>query len=308
MKRPIALLAVVLFLGTVVAFAQEPTTPQPAQPAAMTPMPAHAVVMAYRCEVKPGHAVAQQKAAAATSRAIAKAPGGMSLLAMSSVTGPSEVWFLMPFDSLADMDKANEAVAKAPAAVQAELDQLNDVEGSHYNAMRSMILIYREDLSLDASFDVMPFRAMSVSTFRVRPGRTREFEQGAKQVMAAYKKIDRAVHFAAFEVLGGAPSGTFIFMRPMKGMAELLPSDEVEKAFVEAMGGQDSLAKIDKGMGEVLAGMEDAVFTFSPKMSAVPASYAKADPYWRITAPAPVKAEAKKEAEQPKKSAEPVKK
>lgn len=300
-RTRIALLSVVLILGVGVAYAQPQSQapPQAAEPTASAPIPAGAVVMIYRCEVMPGHSLAQRKAAAATSRALAKA-GGPNLLAMTAVTGPSEVWFLFPYNSLADVDKAYEAMAKAPATVQAEIEQLDDLEGAHYNTMRGVLALYREDMSLDASFNVSPYRAMSVTTYRVRPGRTREFVEGVKMVIGAYKKLNVGLRIAGFQVLGGAPSGTFVFMRPIKTASQLLPPDDLRKAYVEALGGQEAIEKVEKAVGDILVSSEDALFTFSPKMSNVPASYASADPFWRVT-PAVAKTE-------PKKAVEPVKK
>jgi hypothetical protein len=300
-RTSVTLLSIVLVLGVGVASAQPQgqNAAQAAEPTANAPIPAGAVVMIYRCEVKPGHSVAQQKAAAATSRAIAKA-GGPNLLAMTALTGPSEVWFLVPYNSLTEVDKAYEAMAKTPAIVQAELDQLNDLEGAHYNTMRSVLALYREDMSLDASFNVSPYRAMSVTTYRVRPGRTREFAEGAKMVMGAYKKLNVGLRIAGFQVLGGAPSGTFIFMRPIKTASQLLPPDDVRKAYVEVLGGQEAMEKMEKALGDIIVSSEDAIFTFSPKMSNVPASYASADPFWRVT-PAMAKTELKKAVEPVKK-------
>lgn len=71
---------------------------------------------------------------------------------------------LWDLPALADIDKMQDAMANAPATVQAELDQLNDIEGTHYSTMRSVMALYREDMSVDASFNVSPYRGISVTT------------------------------------------------------------------------------------------------------------------------------------------------
>lgn len=304
-SRSTLLLSIVLMLPACAAYAgQAPAQPKPRMPesVATTPIPSDAVLMIYRAEVKPGHTVAQQKAAAATARASAKIEGMPTFLAMTAVAGPSEVWFLTPYQSMAEIDKLYEAFDKVPAAQLAELDQIGDQEGAHYNAMRSVLARYRGDMSLDASFNVAPYRSMSVTIYRVRLGQERQFAEAAKKVIAAYKKAIGSFHIAGFEVVAGAPSGTFLFMRPMKMAAELLPTAELRKAYVDALG-QDVAAQLDKAQGDMLVSQEQFIFTFSPKMSSLPASYAAADPFWRITAPAMAKP-----GEPQKKAAEPVKK
>ncbi len=286
-----------LLAGVVVAAQpQGQGASQAAQMAANAPVPAGAVVWVYRAEVKPGQAVAQEKAATATARAYARLPGASSFLAMKSEIGPSEVWFVVPYLTVAGIDEEKDAMEKVPPARMAEMREIGSQEDSHYSRTSSMLLKYRDDLSLGASFDVSAYRMMSVETYRVRPGRTEEFVGMGKKIVAAYKEAVPGLRFAGFEVLAGAPRGTFIFMMPMKKMAELVPGEAAEKAFADAVG-KEAMAQLQKESGSVIAGGEEFVFSFSPKMSALPARYAAADPFWRVTEPAA----AKKPPEAPKK-------
>lgn len=298
-RSVVIFLSLVLALFGAAAVAAQPRgqgAPEAAQAAANAPIPTGAVVWVYRAEVKPGQAVAQEKAAAATARVYADLPGVATFLAMKSEVGPSEVWFLVPYQSVAGIDEENDAMERIPPARMAEMRETGSREDSHYSRTSSMLLKYREDLSLGASFDVSAYRMMSVETYRVRPGRTEEFVGMGKKIVAAYKEAVPGLRFAGFEVLAGAPRGTFIFMMPMKKMAELVPGEATEKAFADAMG-KEAMAQLQKESGSVIAGSEEFVFSFSPKMSALPARYAAADPFWRVTEPAA----AKKPPEPPKK-------
>ncbi len=310
--RTKVVLCIVLMLGSCAAYAgQTPgqSQPQATGPVVGTPIPPGAVVMIWRAEVKPGHYAAQQKAAAASARASTKIEGMPTFLAMTAEAGPSEVWFLTPFTSLAEVDKMYEAFGRVPATQLAELEQANDLEAAHYNSMRSLLVRYREDLSLDASFNVSPYRSMSVTFYRVRPGRSQEFAEGAKQVLAAWKKTNVGLRVAGFEVEAGGPAGTFVFMRPMKKAVELMPPESVEKAYLAALG-PDAAAQMEKGLGDILVSEEQFIFSFSPRMSNVPASYAAADAFWRVPGVGVAKAgePAKKAGEPQKKAVEPVKK
>jgi hypothetical protein len=310
-SRTKLVLCTVLMLAACAAYATQAPGQQksPATgPVALAPIPPGAVVMIWRAEVKPGHSVVQQKAAAASARASAKIEGMPTFLAMTTVTGPSEVWFMTPFGSLAEIDKMYEAFGKVPAARMAELDQIGDQEAAHYNAMRGILVRYREDLSLDASFNVSLYRSMSATVYRVRPGQARQFAEGAKAVLAAWKKANVGLRVAGFEVLGGMPSGTFIFFRPMKLAADLVPPDAVEKAYLQALG-PEAAAQMEKGLSDIISSEEQWIFSFSPKMSSVPASYAAADPFWRVGAPEVAKGEeAGKKVEAQKKPVAPAKK
>src|SRR4051812_22473508 len=66
------------------------------------------VLSIYREEVKPGKDIAHTQHEIAWSQALKKANYQNSMLAITSVTGPSEAWYLTGYDSFAGFEKNSE--------------------------------------------------------------------------------------------------------------------------------------------------------------------------------------------------------
>lgn len=65
------------------------------------------VIQIYREEVKPGKVAAHEKTEVGWPRAFAKANSPDHYIAMTSMTGPNEAWFINGYDSLATLEKYN---------------------------------------------------------------------------------------------------------------------------------------------------------------------------------------------------------
>jgi hypothetical protein len=73
------------------------------------------VLQIIREEVKPGKAAAHEKVEAGWPRAFAKAKWPTHYLAIQSMSGPTEAWFLVGYPSLAAWEKENQNADKATA-------------------------------------------------------------------------------------------------------------------------------------------------------------------------------------------------
>src|SRR5215813_3441664 len=124
------------------------------------------VLQIFREEVKPGKAPAHQKWETGWPKAFAKANWPTNYLAITSVTGPGEAWFLTGYDSFVAWEKDRQNLDKN-AALKAEDDRLTQGDGEFLSGHRSIVAVLREDLSSKAKVTLPKMRYFQVATFRV---------------------------------------------------------------------------------------------------------------------------------------------
>jgi hypothetical protein len=277
------LIALVVIASPVMLAAQPPAAAQAApaaQAAVPGPMKAGMILAIGRIDMKPGKDMAVEKIEHSIAKLVnAKIPGMPRSLAMNTVAGPSEAWFLIPLPSYAALDTVFEMFPKLPAPVMAEWGQLNEQEGNHLNSGSMMLCEYLHDYSRLASTDVSPYRYMQVVTYRARFGREQEFLDLAKTYQGIMAKANPNAVWAMFELAAGGYSGTYLVFLPMKKLAELAPDPAVEKTMLATLG-PEGVQKFSKTAADVIVSTTSTVFAFNPAMSSVAPVYAKTDPWW----------------------------
>ena len=258
------------------------------------------VLQIFREDVKPGKGAAHEKVEAGWPRAFANAKSPTHYIAMVSVTGPSEAWFLTGFDSLAAWEKDRQDTEKN-TALTAVLDQLLEKDGELLSGFRSIVATYREDLSYrPTGVNIGQMRYFYVTTFRIRPGHENDYVAANKIVRAAHEKANVPEHWAVFQVTSGMPNGTYLSFQPLKTLAEVDAFSQTHgKAYQEATGdaGRQKLREL-AGAGTLSS--ETSIFAFSPKMSYVSKETASADPdFWTPKPAAKAVPAAKKEVKEP---------
>jgi len=246
-----------------------------------------------REEVKVGHGTAHLKTELGWPRAMAKANWPTHYVALTSMTGPSEAWYLTPWESMAAWEKDNAATA-ANAAFQSEMDRLATEDGQHLNNWRSIVARYRADLSHRPGVNIPTQRFFSITIVRIRPGHNQEFEDARKISVAAHVKAGVNDNHSVYQVMSGMPSGTFLILTPMKSMAEIDAASQVHgQAFQDAVG-DAGRKKLNELNSSATISSETNYYAFSPEMSYPTKEYVDTDPgFWK---PKPAKAApAKKE-------------
>ena len=276
----------VLLSAAIPAFAQT-QAPPPAK-----------VIQIYREQVKPGKAVAHEKVEVGWPAAFAKASSPAYYVAMTSVSGPGEAWYINPRDSFAALGKDDEAVEKNPA-LKAQLDALSAQDGELLSGISIYLATYREDLSYRPDIEWSKARLVNVTTFRINMGRDQDFVAWRKIVNDAHAKANMNESWVVYQVTSGAPGGTFLLFAPLKSMADLdALADMHGKSYQDAVG-EDNRTRIRDLQHETLQSVSSQVFAMSPKMSYVSKEFASGDPdFWTPKPPAPAKVPAKAEAKQ----------
>ncbi len=253
------------------------------QPASADSMPVPKVITITREYVKPGRTGEHAKVESTFARAFAQANVQYRYLAMASITGPDEAWFISGYDSFADMEKADTSIM-GNAALMSQFDRMAPADGDLLSGSDRIIASYRQDLSYhsEGSDSLAQMRYFDVDIAHVRPGHMKEYEEIIKLFKAASDKANTGDHFEAFEVQSGAPEGTILFFSGRKSLAIFDQFQETYgKKFDDALGesGQKKMRELQAASVER---EEDRLFAFSPRMSYVPDSWIKADPsFWQ---------------------------
>jgi hypothetical protein len=245
-----------------------------------TPAP---VIQIYREVVKEGKNAVHEKAEMDYVRAFRKAKHPGYYLALTSMSGPNEAWFLSPYPSFAVAGDYMKLSEKEP--LKSEVDMADAKDGLLREPSRGMWAVLRSDMSYrPGKFKVGMMRNVSLSTFRVRLGKEEDMMSGSKAILAAYEKAGIDSTLICYQVIAGAPSGTYLFFTPMESLATMDKVPARQKAYREAMG-MENFQKLMRGTGDIFVSMEANLFAVSPKMSYVSKETSDVDPEFWLSKP-----------------------
>jgi hypothetical protein len=228
------------------------------------------IIQIGREEVKIGKGAAHDKYEAQWAKAMAKANPRPSL-GMTSMTN-NEEWWVTGYESFADWEK--DANNSATGAVMA---QFIPGDAEYISNTRTVVARFRGDLSYGVGAPLGAAHGFSVRTVRVRPGHNGEYEEIRKMVKQAVESGNvKNVRSAAYQVVAGAPSGTFLLFTAFTSLAE---RDTPNEAMTVAM--RDVGPKIADLQSKSILSSEDQIFVFNPKLSNPPKDMVAAAPdFW----------------------------
>ncbi len=239
------------------------------------------ILVIYKEDVKAGHVQTHDDLEAKFARTYSKMPGAQYYLAMNSISGPNQSWFVQPYACLDDVAKEYQAGDHAPTQLKANLQQIVGGESDNLANQQAITAVYREDLSYNAAAAHMPnARYVEVVTYRVAPGHDADFMEAAKMVRAAHEKANQPMEWATYEVFAGAPSGTFYVFRALDSLAKADPTKNTMMQAVDQALGQDGMKRLMQLIADGHITREVNFFAFNPKTSYAPPEVAAADPFW----------------------------
>ncbi len=230
---------------------------------------------------KPGKAgMMHDMAESAFVQAEARAKWPTHYLAMTSLSGKQRALFLTSYASFEAWEKDNAAVEKS-TALSDVLDRASVADGQLLDSIDQGVFIFNEELSLRPMADLSQMRYMEISSYHVRPGHEKEWNDLVKMVKAAYEKAVPGAHWGTFEQRYGGDGGTYIVFTARKTLAELDQVFLEGKQFQAAMGA-DGMKKLDELVGASIESSQHQLFAFNPHMSYVSDEWIKAAPdYWK---------------------------
>lgn len=222
-----------------------------------------------------GHA--KNEAAFAKAAGLAKTPD--HYLAVTTMSGPSEAWFLVGFDSYAEWQKASEYDDQPKVA--AALGPLMEKDADYVSDSDQVVATYNEKWSYRPDMNVAEMRYFEIETIRLRPGHDKEWEDIVALYQATATKANIDEHDIFFEARYGAPEGTIYIFTPRKTLGDLDTAMGAGKAFDEALGpdGQKKWAELEQA---AIASDSATLVRFSPEMSYPLDAWVKFDPsFWK---------------------------
>jgi hypothetical protein len=243
-----------------------------------------AVLQITREVIKEGRSAAHEKVDSDFARALRKANFPYHEIALSSMTGQGEVWFVFGYPSFADVEKAGGEFEKQP--LKGEFEQQDGRDGELRVSSRTMTAVYRKDLSYHPELaNLGKTRFINIASYRVKLGHMEDLMAGSKMILGALEKANIQLPVLAYEVMAGVPEGLFLFIEPMESLKTLDEAPARDRAMIEAMGAEN-FGRLMKGTGDVFVTIESNLFSVSPLMSYVPKEVEDTDAnFWRPKAP-----------------------
>jgi hypothetical protein len=263
-------------VGGGTAFAQSLPTSQPN------------LVQIFREEVKVGHEAEHAKTEAGWPAAFEKAKSPYFHLGLASLTGPSEAWFVVPFETNQAVGDSLKRQSDDPV-LSAELARLSKADADHINSMRSILLSARKDLSRGAFPDMSQQRFWEITLFRVRPGHEMEFAAAAKAFSAAAGRAAPNTAYRVYEVIAGIPGPTYLVFSSVASFGDFDKMATDGEATMKGFTPQE-METLQKFSTNALINTETQRFRLDPEMSYVPKEVRAQDPaFWMPKKPAVTK-------------------
>ena len=188
----------------------------------------------FREREKFGHGAAHRQTEAGWPRAFAKAKTPNHYVALSAMYGSTQVWFVEPHESIAELDAANKATEAAPG-LSAELERLSAADAAHVDGSDAILGHYIAEASNASPINPADMRFWEIAIFRVRPGHEANFFEGAKVYQSVVQQAKVDAPWATYEVMAGMPGPTYLVMSPHKTLAEIDPATGNVAAIQKAM-------------------------------------------------------------------------
>lgn len=274
LRRTLTLLLSIF--GTSVAVAQTLPTSQPN------------MITIVREEVKTGRAAEHAKIEAGWPAAYEKAKSPDYYLALVSMTGPPEAWYVTPYEShkaIGDSLKREDA----DPVLTAELARLSRADAEVLNGVRTLQAMARKDLSYGAYPTLSKARFFEMTWFRVRPGHELQFEAAGKAFGASAKRAGTRIAYRVYEIVAGIPGPTYLIISSVEAYADF---DQAMADGEKTMKGAttEEGALLQKFMLEGVVNVETQRFRVDPVQSYVPKETRAEDPaFWMPKKPAPPK-------------------
>jgi hypothetical protein len=275
MKKSLLLLAVTLvFSAFSQAFAQNPEMQGPPK-----------VLHIVREEIKPGMMPAHNRHSGMFVDIFNKLQTPNHRLAMVPFAGnENEVLYITIGNSFAEIEKifneTDKKMAGATGSTRTQLDWLEKEAPDLHAGMRDSLALYRPELSFNPGGQIPLMRYFAITTIRVRPGHDAQYTDYVQKMVNVARQKAKAdnLHIAIYQVVSGAPGGTYLAFRPMKSLAEM--DDPIGMRVRQAMS-DDQRKDADKAYGESVLSSEVTTYAFVPRMSYVEKEMSAADPaFW----------------------------
>lgn len=232
----------------------------------------------YRERVKVGRAGDHAKWEAGWPAAFEKAKSKYNYIAVSSISGPPEVLYLAPFASQAAYGEM--LAAEGDPVLGPELERLSKGDADFVEELAGLQAVAMPELSLGAFPDMSKVRFYEITTFRVKPGHYDAWVAATKAYKAAAARSAPGASWRTYDVVAGAPGGTYLVMSSLGAFAEFDKMMAEGEATWKGMTPQEA-ETLGKFMKDSLVMTTTQRYRVEPAMSYVDAATKAKDPaFW----------------------------
>ena len=219
----------------------------------------------------------------ASLKPYADAGSAVNVMGMASVTGLPETWLVEQHYTFASVEDLDQRIS-ALAPVRAYSDATDPLQDDVLAPSRTMLAQYRPNWSYrpDQAIRMFPrARYFQISLYRIRPGTEAAFGELIRLRRATADVINLDRPDLAYQVISGAPAGTFVFLSPIASLRNF--DDGVNPVPVFAEGLANAKDKDgSKIASDTEISREHLLFRVEPRISYVSSEFADMDPeFWR---------------------------
>jgi hypothetical protein len=237
------------------------------------------LVQIFRERIKPGRSAAHKVTEAGWPEAFAQAKSPDYYLALESITGAPEVWFVGPQESYSAWGKAMERDA-ANSTLSAALERLSAADGDHLEGMDVLEAAAAPELSHGAYPDLNKQRFWNLTIWRIRPGHDANFVATHGAYVKIATKAAPNASWRTYRVTGGMPDGTYLTFSSVTSFGQFDRNMAESDAAGKAMTAQDQ-AMFSKFFTESVISRTSNKYRLDAGMSYVSPETRASDPaFW----------------------------
>jgi hypothetical protein len=196
-----------------------------------------------------------------------------------ALTGPSEVWYVVPYASQAAFGETLAWESSQPA-LTSELDRLLKADAEFVSEASALQAVARPELSQGAFPDIAKMRFWEISTFRIRPGHEQAWVEATRAYQAAAKRSAPNARWRTYQVVAGAPDGTYLVFSSVASFGDFDKMMADGDATFKGMTPEEG-AVLGKFMKESVLSISTNRYRLDPQQSYVDAATKATDPaFW----------------------------
>ena len=232
-----------------------------------------------RERIKVGHDSAHVKTEAGWPAAYTQAKSPDYYLALVSMTGSAEVWFITPRDSYTGWGRSMERDEANPE-LSADLDRLWVADAEHLDGSDQIETTARPDLSHGNYPDLNHTRFWRITIMRVRPGHDKQFADMVAQYKTVASRVAPNLAWRIYAVTAGMPGPTYILFSSVQAFGQFDAMTTDYNAIIKGATPQEAAAFQKFGAEDLVSSTANR-YRLDPAMSYVSDETKKADPaFW----------------------------
>lgn len=224
---------------------------------------------------------AHDKTESAFVTAMSRANFPAFYVGMNSMSGKARSLYMTRYSSFAEWEKDNALQAKTPT-LSADVERASIADGELLEEVDSAVYTFEEDLSFRPHNDLENHHFYQVFAFHVRPGHEKEWREVVKIVKDAHEKAGDGAHWGMYRLMFGGEGGTYVALSGDPSMSVIDDGFTGQKKYLEALGGEEGMAKLDALFGAAVDTSHSELFAVNPKQSYVSEDWIKKDAgFWK---------------------------